>query len=169
MVRVAGLPCARLALRMPRSVNMKTTMAALVAVLVAMASAPALAAPAAAALPLPKGSQLVGETSVTEIRAFPEEMRTKEGARTVEEAQGVAGRDRLYETGDKYAAAVSFFDKTLREDRFSVKDRTVTRTSTIWSLRSPDGSVARLAVRNTHPTTIEWITARAASETRRPR
>jgi hypothetical protein len=146
---------------------MQTT-AALVAVVLAMASAPALAA-AAAQMPLPKGSKLVGETSVTEIRAFPEEVRTKEGARTVEEAQGVAGRDRLYETDDKYAAAVSFFDKTLREDRFNVKGRTVTRTSTIWSLRSPDGSVARLAVRNTRPTTIEWVTARAASETRRPR
>lgn len=146
---------------------MKTT-AALVAVLLAMASGPALAA-TAAQLPVPTGSKLVGEMSVTEIRAFPEEVRTKGGARTVEEAQGVAGTDRLYESNDKYPAAVSFFDKTLRDDRFNVKGRTVTRTSTIWSLRAPDGTVARLAVRNTHPTTIEWVTARAASETKRPR
>lgn len=146
---------------------MKTT-AALVAVLLAMASAPALAATATQP-PVPKDSKLVGETTVTEIRAFPEEVQTKAGARTVEEAQGVAGRDRLYETDDKYAAAVSYFDKTLREDRFTVRNRTVTRTSTIWSLKRPDGSVARLAVRNTRPTTIEWVTARAAAATGRQR
>ncbi len=143
-------------------------MPAVLAVLLATASAPVFAA-ATAPLPLPKGSKLVGETSVTEIRAFPEEVRTKEGTRTAEEAQGVAGRDRLYETDDKYAAAVSFFDRALREDRFTVRSRTATRTSTMWSLRRPDGSVARLAVRNTRPTTIEWITARAAAETGRPR
>jgi hypothetical protein len=152
---------------MPRWPCMKTT-PALVALLLAMTSAPALAATTAQP-PLPKGSKLVGETSVTEIRAFPEEVRTPGGAHTVEEAQGDAGRDRLYETDDKYAAAVSFFDKTLREDRFAVRNRTVTRTSTTWSLRRPDGSVARLAVRNTRPTTIEWVTARAAAETGRPR
>ena len=144
------------------------TLPALLAVVLATASASALAAPPASP-PVPNGSKLVGETSVTEIRAFPEEVRAKGGARTVEEAQGVAGTDRLYETEDKYPAAVSFFDKTLREDRFDVKGRSVTRTSTTWSLRSPDGSIARLAVRNTNPTTIEWVTARAASETRRQR
>lgn len=143
-------------------------MPALLAVALATASASVLAA-AGASPPVPSGSKLVGETSVTEVRAFPEEVRTKGGERTVEEAQGVAGTDRLYETDDKYPAAVSFFDKTLREDRFTVKGRTVTRTSTIWSLRSPDGGIARLAVRNTRPTTIEWVTARAASESRRPR
>lgn len=146
--------------------TMKTTPAVL-AMLLATASAPAFAA--TGTLPLPKDAKLVGETSVTEIRAFPEEVRTNAGARTVEEAQGVAGRDRLYETDDRYAAVVSFFDKTLREDRFTVKNRSVTRTSTTWSLRRPDGSIARLAVRNTRPTTIEWVTARAAAGTGRPR
>lgn len=149
------------------SPSMKKTIALTAMVLVAGA-APAFAATAAQP-PVPNGSKLVGEASVTEIRAFPEEVKTAAGPRGVEEAQGVAGTDRLYEAPEKYPAAVSFFDKTLAQDRFTVNARTVTRTSTYWSVKEPDGTIGRLAVRNTTPTTIEWVTARAASETSTPK
>jgi hypothetical protein len=142
---------------------------ALGTLLLVTAAAPALAAPATQPLPLPKGSTLVGEASVTEIRAFPEERKTKGGTRVVEEAQGVRGVDRLYETPEKYPDAVFYFDKALRRERFLVHDRTVTRTSTVWALTRPDGGIARLAVRNTKPTTFEWIAAVAATKPPSPR
>lgn len=146
--------------------GMKKMLGVVVLVLTA-AAVPAFGA-MAAQLPVPNGSSLVGEASVTEIRAFPEEVHNKGGSRAVEEAQGVAGIDRLYESPESYSAAVSFLDRALAQDHFEVKARTVTRTSTIWSIKQPDGSSGRVAVRNTKPTTIEWVGAAAADQRLQP-
>ncbi|MGI0151177.1 MAG: hypothetical protein ACREC5_04485 [Thermoplasmata archaeon] len=95
-----------------------------------------------------------------EIRAFPEEARS---GRTVEAAVGVEGADRVYQTKDSYDHTVTFFDRTLARDGFQITHHTTTQTATIWSLHAPDGSPARVAVRNTNPTTIEVLAAAGAS------
>jgi hypothetical protein len=130
-----------------------------------MTVALALAAPTAAvaagrALPVPANALLVGVTTVLEIREFPEESHTVTGAPGIEETRRMEGIDRLYETPDSYAAAVAFFDRALTDRHFAVIHRTGAHTATVWSLGAPDGTPARLAVRNTNPTTIECLTAR---------
>ena len=139
---------------------MRIAFAALVLAL-ATTTLPALAA--VQPLPQPKDATLVGTTRVTEIREFPEETQTKTGPRAVEEAQGVQGSDQLFETRGTYGATVAFFDRSLRGAQFTIDRRTTTRTSTAWSLKRADGSVARLAVRNTNPTTFEWVTVSGAA------
>lgn len=141
---------------------MKKAMALTVA-FIASSAIPAMAA--SQPLPVPKDAKLVGTATLAEIREFPEETQTKAGPRGLEEAQGVHGTDRLYETDSAYADAVSFLDQVLKDEHFVVHRRTTTRTSTLWTLSRPDGTAARLAVRNTKPTTVEWVTALEATET----
>jgi hypothetical protein len=131
---------------------------ALVATALVITATALSAAAAVQSLPQPKDAALVGTTAVTEIREFPEEAQTKAGPRAVEEAQGVQGSDQLFETHGTYGATVAFFDHSLKGQQFTVDRRTAGKTSTVWSLKRPDGSVARLAVRNTNPTTFEWVT-----------
>jgi hypothetical protein len=127
---------------------------------VALALAPTAAVAAGQALPVPANALLVGVTNVLEIREFPEESLTVTGAPGIEETLQMEGTDRLYETPSSYGATVAFFDRTLVEGHFAVIHRTTTHTATVWSLGAPDGDPARLAVRNTRPTTIECVTAR---------
>jgi hypothetical protein len=114
-------------------------------------------------VPVPPGSTLSGTTSVSEIRAFPEE--SKSG--TVEAAVGVAGADSVYEAGKSYADTVSFYDQSLKSSCFGIDKRTPGQTSTIWSVHTPSGVPARIAVRNTHPPTVEIVeVAGAAAESK---
>ncbi len=119
---------------------------------------PVAALAANSALPLPAHATLIGMTAVSEIRQFPEENASGNKAGAAE-TQHVQGADRLFETTDSYPATVVYFDHNLGERHFVVRHRVATHTSTVWALSGPDGSPARLAVRNTNPTTFEWVSA----------
>ena len=146
--------------------GMKTTLV-LLSMGIATVALPAFAANQPS-FPTPANAKLVGETVIGEIREFPEQTQSKGGAGSVQEAQGIQAEDRLYETSDSYAAAVGYFDKNLVRDKFTVDSREVTHTSTVWSLKGANGNVARLAVRNTSPTTVEWIVAKSETSSSNP-
>lgn len=132
------------------------------AVVEAAPQRPTAATQVAPQLPLPPRTTLVGSTSVGEVRELPEEVQTRGRERAVEEEKGGRAVDRLYQTGTSYAGTVAFFDRTLPNRAFAVERQTTATTATVWSLERADGSPARLAVRNTSPTTIEWVAAKAA-------
>lgn len=138
----------------------------LASLLVGSMAMPALAATDAP--PVPANSQLVGTISVSQIRQFPEQRQTKNGTSAVEETQKVNGIDKLYETKTSYTDSVSFLDKALKDQHFVVNAKTTTKTSTLWDLSEQNGDPAAVAVRNTSPTTIEWITVRGQSSTSKP-
>jgi hypothetical protein len=121
----------------------------------------------AEAIPVPQGAgaTLVGSAAASEIRAFPEEdQRAKGGAHPmVETAVGTSGSDRLYDSNLSYADAVGFFDRTFAGPGYQPPQRTTTKTSTLWSEHFANGEVARVAVRNTNPTTIEIIASDTAT------
>jgi hypothetical protein len=115
---------------------------------------------------VPAGAVLVGTAAVTEIRAFPEEVRsTAASPQMVEAAAGAEGFDRMYESALSYPATVTFFDDTFKREGFTCSDRTVTPTATVWSVKGSDNQPARVAVRNTNPATIEIVAVTADGAT----
>jgi hypothetical protein len=71
----------------------------------------------------------------------------------------------FYRSDLSYRATVGFFDRTLARDGFQDRRRTATGTSTRWWVRRADGTSALVAVRGTHPITIEVFEAPAAEPT----
>jgi hypothetical protein len=100
--------------------------------------------------------------------AFLEVQRTIEGDSTVEAAFGVERVDRVYQTELSYPDAVGFFDRAFLGTALSAPRRATTQTTTVWSVPSANCRVARVAVRNTSPTTVEIVMAEAAADAGAP-
>jgi hypothetical protein len=107
-------------------------------------------------LPLPPGATPVAETTIDELRAFPEMLATSEGQKAADAHRlvGEAGVDRLYQTTGRYQEAVQFYDQRLKMPEFRLAARTETPMSTAWAVQRKDVR-ANIVVRNTSPTTIE--------------
>ena len=74
------------------------------------------------------------------------------------------GTDSVYESTLSYGDAVTFFDETLSKNGCETAQRATTSAATIWSMRCPDGLHGHVAVRSTHPTTVEVVTAYVRQE-----
>lgn len=109
---------------------------------------------------VPSGAKLIGSTSTTEVRSFPEL-----APKSTENTQLVGARavDQVYEAKKSYKDTVSFYDQLVKSGQADQLRRTVTRTSTGWMLQLPDGTLENVVVRNTQPTTIETVKATAAA------
>jgi hypothetical protein len=113
---------------------------------------------------VPTGAKLVGSTSATEVRTFPEMSKNKSTTPIV----GARAVDRVYETSKPYKTTVGYFDKLVKNGDAERLQRTVTKTATAWSLKMPDGTIQNVVVRNTKPTTIETVKAVGAAGTIAP-
>ena len=117
-----------------------------------------LGADEAPLVPTPDGARLIGQSSVDEIRAFPElGAKTLDGGSELarEKLVGVAGIDRAFSTEASYDDTVGWFDARLKHGGYRIRSRVSAPGTTAWIARRPDGSVAEVAVRNTTPTTFE--------------
>jgi hypothetical protein len=110
-------------------------------------------------LPLPGDASLVSSAAVAEFQEFPEAVPRKGKSGAEERVEGIRGSDRVYETQGSYKDTIAFYLGQLPAAGFDVDSQTSTNTSTTWSAKRPDGRPVRLIVRNTAPTTVEWITA----------
>src|SRR5579885_1334256 len=106
-------------------------------------------------LTIPLNSRLLGTASLGEIREFPEERQQSNIQRVV----GVEATDQSYESDRSYGDVVAFFDREFQGGGFQLQERTVRPHSTLWTVKRPDGMLARVAVRNTTPTTFEVVEA----------
>lgn len=106
----------------------------------------------------PPDAKLVGRSVVDEIRAFPElgsGMKTLSAKPHKEKLVGVAGIDRVFTTDRSFGDTVSYFDQKFKATGYKIDARVETPSSTAWTVKRPDGTVANAVVRNTTPTTIE--------------
>jgi hypothetical protein len=114
--------------------------------------------PTASTIPVPAGASLAGSLDVNQVRPFPEEAPNATARSLSDETAVVRGTDRTYEVPLLYGDAVHFFDRTLAwRGCDDTAPRTSTRTATLWAVRCNDGELARVAVRNTTPTSIEIV------------
>jgi hypothetical protein len=121
---------------------------------------PTLAPPrrTASTIPVPPGASLAGSVDVNQIRPFPEEATNATARSLSDETAVVRGTDRTYEVPLLYSDAVQFFDRTLPgQGCDDTAPRTSTRTATLWTVRCSGGELARVAVRNTTPTSLEIV------------
>jgi hypothetical protein len=115
----------------------------------------------------PLDATLVGTSVVDEIRAFPEmggRAANKEEAQA-EKMLGVQGIDRMFQTNRSFGDTVLYFDQQFKLPGYQVMARVDTPSATAWTVRRPDGGVANAVVRNTSPTTLEIVEARAPAAT----
>jgi hypothetical protein len=117
-------------------------------------------------LNMPDKAQLLGTAEATELREFPELQKGQTGKTTpTEKMVGVTATDRVYQSDRSYDATVKFFDGQIKSG-FQMIAKTTTPTATGWTVRSTDGMMINLIVRNTKPqATIETIEAMGASAT----
>ena len=95
----------------------------------------------------PAGAFLVGKSDVSELRAFPEMAATAEGrASAASHAASVA-----YQSPLSYDETVRFFDDQFAKKHLRVIARTVTETSTAWTVDRGDSTMANVIVRTTTP------------------
>jgi hypothetical protein len=114
------------------------------------------------AIPAPPGALLLGSATVMEVRAFPEQ-QVAAGQQQGEMAVGAQATDRAYATDLSYDDAVSFYNDTFKAKNFATTGHEVNENGTFWAVRSPDGTVAKVAVRRTTPTTIEIVSSEKAA------
>jgi len=108
---------------------------------------------------LPDDATLVGAAEGTEVRTFPEQLGPRAGNNAAqvqkEEVQNVGAIDRVWTTKSSYQDSVKAVDQKLASAGDKQLAKTTTSCSTAWNLRTPDGHIANVIVRNTQPTTIE--------------
>ena len=121
-----------------------------------------LGVPSKALLPTPPNSMMIGQSKVDEIRAFPE--MSGGAPKELEKVVGMAAIDRVFESKSTYPDAVAFYDKQFNQKGYSTLARTVTPSSTAWTIRESSGPVAIAIVRNTSPTTVETVESAGAKE-----
>ena len=117
-------------------------------------------------LPMPDKAQLLGTAEAVEFHEFPE-LQKGQGAnkQPMERMTGVMATDRVYQSDRSYNATISYFDKQLK-DNYTVMAKITTPSATGWTLRSSDGKLTNLIIRNTQPkATIESIEATEAQGT----
>jgi hypothetical protein len=101
----------------------------------------------------PSGALLVGKSNVSELRAFPEMAATAEGRANAAAHPVVAAQasDAVYQSPQSYNETVRFFDEQLANKKLRVVARTVTETSTAWTVDRGDSTRANIIVRTTTP------------------
>jgi hypothetical protein len=115
---------------------------------------------------MPDKAQLLGTSEAVEFHEFPE-LQKGQGAnkQPMERMTGVMATDKVYQSDRSFNATISFFDKMLK-DNYTVMAKITTPSATGWTLRSSDGKLTNLIVRNTQPkATIESIEATEAQGT----
>lgn len=120
-----------------------------------------------ALIKIPPGAVPVGKSVVDEVRAFPEMNKGQQKAQT-EKIVGVEGVDRVFQIDRPFADTVAFFDQQFKQSGFKQLARVETQSSTAWTVKRPDGTVANAVVRNTKPTTFELTEAAASEVTLQP-
>lgn len=118
------------------------------------AGAIAIASPAVR-VEAPAGSFLVGKSEVSELRAFPEMAATAEGRAHAASQAVLASHaiDAVYQSPFAYDETVRFFDDQFAKKHLRVVARTVTETSTAWTVDRGDSTMANVIVRTTTPRT----------------
>lgn len=103
----------------------------------------------------PNGAFLVGKSEVSELRAFPEMAATAEGRAhaAAHSALGTHAIDAVYQSPLSYDDTVRFFDDQFAKKHLRVVARTVTETSTAWTVERGDSTEANVIVRTTTPRT----------------
>jgi hypothetical protein len=121
--------------------------------LVLLASVTAAWASPAATIEPPVGAILFGQSELNELRVFPEMAATTEG-RAVASARPLVGTraiDAVYQSPSRYEDTVRFFDEQFAKKKVRVLARTVTETSTSWTVERGDATTANIIVRATAP------------------
>lgn len=121
--------------------------------LAAFAAAPPAWARTSGSIDALSGAVIIGRSDVNEIRAFPEMAATAEGRATAvsHPVLSMHATDAVYQSPLGYDDTVRYFDDQFAHKKLRVIARTVTETSTAWTVQRPDATVANIIVRTTTP------------------
>jgi hypothetical protein len=108
---------------------------------------------------VPAWATLTSRAEVSEIAAFPEEVKPASGsaAKMAEAPTAARGTRRTYTSELSYERTVDFFDRTLVKYGFQSAQRMTSDSATMWRVRCPGAETAAVAVRDGKPPTIEVV------------